>query len=307
MMKATKKVALAIALVGLSVPAAFADWRDDFPTLRIGLLGGENEADRLTRNACFKDLMEARLGISVELFPASDYAGVMQGLLAGQLHMAGMSPNAYAGVELQDPDAVYPAVVSTQADGSLGYHSVMYTRADNGIASLDDMEGRTLVWSDVNSASGYLIPKSEMESMGIDIETYFADTGFGGGHEQSAIAVMNKQYDAGVTWISVQGDHADGYTRGNFRRMVDNGLIDMNDVRIIWTSQLIPNGPTVLRHDLPQELRDIITGVMVRMHIDHTDCYTQYIGGDGGGYAAINEDFYAGIIETRRREIEESR
>lgn len=301
----TTALTVALAITG-ALPAA-ADWRDDLGTLNVGLLGGENEADRLKRTECFAELLEERLGLPVDLYPASDYAGVMQGLLAGQLHMAGMSPNAYAGVELQDPDAVYPAVISTQLDGSLGYYSVMYTRTDSGITSLEEMEGKTLVWSDVNSASGYLIPKSEIESMGIDIDSYFTSTGFGGGHEQSAIAVLNEQYDAGVTWISGQGEHSEGYTRGNFRRMVNNGLIDMNDVQVIWKSSIIPNGPTVLRSDLPQEARDIVTGFMVRMHIDHPECYGQFVGGDGGGYVAVADSFYDGIIETRRREVEGSR
>ncbi len=55
------------------------------PEFRIGLLGGENDADRLRNNACLEDALEERLGVPVELFPAPDYAGVIQGLLAGQL------------------------------------------------------------------------------------------------------------------------------------------------------------------------------------------------------------------------------
>ena len=53
------------------------------------------------------------------------------------------------------------------------------------------------------------------------------------------------------------GDVESGYTRGNLRRMVDNGLLDMADLRIVWESNLIPNGPTVMRNDLPQEAREL--------------------------------------------------
>lgn len=300
-------LALAGALaLGTALPAA-ADWTQGFGTLNIGLLGGENEADRLKRTECFATLMEQHLGVKVALYPAADYAGVMQGLLAGQLHMAGMSPAAYVGVELQDEKAVYPAVISTQEDGTLGYYAVMYSRADSGIKTFEDMKGKSLVWADPNSASGYLIPKAEIEAAGIDINTYFSSTGFGGGHEQAAIAVMNKQYDAGVTWISGQGKKSEGYTRGNFRRMVNNGLINMDDVEIIWTSKIIPNGPTVLREDLPQAAKDQITGFLVRMHIDYPDCYKAYVGGEAGGFVAVRDSVYDDIKETRRREIQGSR
>ena len=255
----TTLAALIMGATALSSTAAIAqDWREDVPVFRIGLLGGENEADRLANNACLQDYFEDRLGVPVELFPAPDYAGVMQGLLAGQLEYAGMRPSAYAGIYLQDPDAVIPLATTMQLDGSLGYYSVMYTRADSGIDSLEDMEGHSLAWADPNSASGYLVPRTSMQNQGIDPKTYFSETGFGGGHEQAVIAVLNGQYDAGVTWTSGVGDINEGYSRGNLRSMVDRDLLDMDEINIIWQSDLIANGPRLIRADLPQELIDMV-------------------------------------------------
>jgi phosphonate transport system substrate-binding protein len=133
---------IAMGATALTSTAAIAqDWREDVPVFRIGLLGGENEADRLREHACQKAYLEERLGVPVELYPASDYAGVMQGLLAGQLEFAGLGSAGYAGIYLQDPDAVEPLYTTMQIDGSLGYYSVMYTLADSGITSLEEMEG----------------------------------------------------------------------------------------------------------------------------------------------------------------------
>ena len=104
----------------LSPPAA-ADWRKHHRHLQYrAVLGGENEADRLRRYDCFADLMSETLGVPVELFPASDYAGVMQGLLAGQLHQAGLGASAYAGIYLQDADAVSPVLTTKNVDDKLG-------------------------------------------------------------------------------------------------------------------------------------------------------------------------------------------
>ena len=85
--------------------------------------------------------------------------------------------------------------------------------------------------------------------MGIDPEPgkYFSRTGFAGGHEQTVVAVLNKQYDAGVTWTSGIGDAAAGYTRGTLRMMVDKKMLDMKDLRIIWKSRPILNGPLTVR------------------------------------------------------------
>jgi phosphonate transport system substrate-binding protein len=305
-MKTTTLAFAAIATLAAAVPAA-ADWRTEGPVLRVGIIGGENEADRLKRLSCLKDKLETRLSIPVELYPATDYAGVMQGLLAGQLEMAGLGPVGYAGIYLQDPEAVEPMVVSSNVDGSLGYYAVIVTRADSGITDLAGLEGKSLAWADPNSSSGYLYPKAGLELAGINIDSYFSRVGFSGGHEQGVIAVLDKQYDAAATWTSGLGEKSEGYTRGNLRRMVDKGMLDMDDLNIVWQSGIIPNGPTVVRKALPQELKDMLAGIYTRMHIDDPECYGNVMGGEGAGYVPVGEAFFAETIELRRREVAASR
>lgn len=298
---------LAAALATSALTAAAQDWRAELPVLRIGLLGGENESDRLRNNECMRNQLSERLGIPVELFPAPDYAGVIQGLVARQLDFAGLGASAYAAVYLQDPEAVDPVFVSAEADGSTGYVAVMYTRADSGITSLEEMRGRSLAYADPNSASGYLIPRFELSRMGINDAEYFSATGFGGGHEQAVVAVLQGQYDAGVTWASGQGDPMQGYTRGNLRRMIDNGLLNMADLRIIWTSPLIPNGPWVVRRDMPTEAREIVVDWMANLHGNDIDCYRNVTAGDGQGQVAVDHAFFEGIVAMRRQMMAASR
>ena len=297
----TTLFALALGATALGATAALAqDWRSDLPEFRVGLLGGENEADRLRNNECFRVALEERLGIPVRLFPAADYAGVMQGLLADQLDFATLGAAGYAGIHMQDPEAVEPIAVGSEADGSTGYVAMMYVRADSDIRSIEDMAGRTLAYADPNSTSGYLVPRFELSRQGITDE-YFARTGFGGGHEQAVIAVLNGQYDAGVTWTSGQGDHAEGYTRGNFRTMVGNGLLDMADLRVIWTSGVIPNGPAVINTAVPDEARRIVEDYLITQHETDPECYVSFANGEGQGWVPVEHAFYEGIIEMRRQ------
>lgn len=307
MIKSITTGAATLAILLTSVAPVAADWRADFGTYNIGLLGGENEADRLRRYDCFANYMSDTLGVPVELYPASDYAGVMQGLLAGQLHQAGMGASGYAGVYLQDPDAVSPLLTTKNVDDSLGYYAVIYVKSDTDMQSLEDLEGMSLAYADPNSTSGYLVPRAELAAAGIDDTTYFGRTGFGGGHEQAVIAVLNGQYDAGVTWTSLMGEQSEGYTRGNLRRMVDNGLLDMNDIRIVWESNLIPNGPTVFRNDLPEEARELAVAGMLDMKESDPACYADTVGGEGNGYAEVDHSFYEGIVSMREAELAGSR
>ncbi len=291
----------ATALTSTAALAQQADWREEVPVFRIGLLGGENEADRLRDHACQEAYLEERLGVDVQLFPASDYAGVLQGLLAGQLEFAGLGSSGYAGIVLQDETAVEPLYTVMQSDGSLGYYSVMYTLADSGIENLADMEGRSLAFADPNSTSGYLVPSYELaEQLGGPLEGYFGTTGFGGGHEQAVVAVLQGQYDAGVTWTSGVGDINQGYSRGNLRSMVDRSMLDMDEINIIWQSNLITNGPRVIRTDLPQDLKDLVMGAMMQLQVQDRACFDAINDGESMGYWPISHEFYLPIINMRR-------
>lgn len=299
--------AAAIAVSALATPALANDWKTELPAFRVGLLGGENEADRLRKNDCMVEQLGEKLGVKVELYPASDYAGVMQGLLAGQLDAASLGASGYAGIYLQDPEAVEPIFVALENDGSDGYYAMMYARSDAGIENIEDMKGKSLAFADPNSTSGYLVPKAELEMQGIDLEEYFSTTGFGGGHEQAVIAVLNGQYDAGVTWTSGVGEVKDGYSRGALNSMVGKGLLDMDDLRIIWTSNLIPNGPWVVRKALPAEPKQIAIDWMEALHDTDYECYVNVSQGEGTGFKRVEHSFFNNIVEMRKRELEGSR
>ena len=68
-------------------PEVDKKWKSEINILRIGLLGGENEADRIKNYECWRLYLEDNLKIPVKFFPASDYAGVIHGLLGGFLIM----------------------------------------------------------------------------------------------------------------------------------------------------------------------------------------------------------------------------
>src|ERR1700722_4414418 len=91
---------LALASVLSPSLALGQDWKSQVKEFRIGLLGGENTQDRLKRYDAFQKLLQEKLGIAVKVFPSADYAGVMQGLAAGQLEATEFSPSAFAGTWL---------------------------------------------------------------------------------------------------------------------------------------------------------------------------------------------------------------
>jgi phosphonate transport system substrate-binding protein len=310
-MNRLKTLTLAASVAMLGATAATGAAAQEEPDLgidvfRVGILGGENEQDRLRKYQCMEERFENLLGVDTKLFPSSDYAGTLEGLLGGNLDYAFLGSSGYAGIHLEDPDAVEPVLSRIQLNGAKGYHSIMLSRAGSGIDSVEDAEGKVLGYADPNSTSGYLIPVTAFDEMGIDPEQHFAKTVFSGGHEQNVLALLNGDVDVAVTWTSGVGEWENGFTSGNLRKMVDKGMLDMAEVEQVWMSDLIPNGPAVLRETLPQQVKVAVKGSLMTMPYDDRECFYQTFGGEYKGFFEVSHDFYQGIVNARRKEIEQA-
>jgi phosphonate transport system substrate-binding protein len=295
-----------LALVATTAMTGTAFAQDALTQFNIGVLGGENAQDRMTANQCLADYASEALGVPVNIFTPADYNGVIQGLLGGTLDMAWLGASSYAAIYLHDPEAVEPVLVKTNLDGSSTYYSIGFARNDSGVASLDDMAGKRFVFGDPNSTSGYLIPSVEIpEATGASMEDgdYFGEVVFTGGHEQTIVAVANGDVDAGVTWADGQGDWEDGYNSGALRKASDSGIVDMNEIREIWRSKPIPEGPVVLRTSLPEDVKATMTDLVANLIETDQDCAYGVAAGETAGFTPIGHDAYETIIEVRKREI----
>ena len=299
-----KTFALALAATTAVSTGALAEEITEF---RIGILGGENAQDRMNSNQCLADYTSEVLGVETKLFAPADYNGVIQGLLGGTIDMAWLGASAYAATYLQDPEAVEAVLVKVNVDGSIGYHSIGFARKDSGIESLDAMEGKVFGFGDPNSTSGYLIPSIEIPQYkdGITMESgdYFGEVKFTGGHEQTIVAVNNGDIDGGVTWADGQGNWEDGYNSGALRKAVDAGLVDMNDLVQIWKSNVIPEGPIVLRKALPADVKEKMVALVDGLHERDADCAYGVAAGDKLGLQPVTQDTYISIVEARKAKV----
>ncbi|MBP0496219.1 phosphate/phosphite/phosphonate ABC transporter substrate-binding protein [Pararoseomonas indoligenes] len=282
-------------------------WADAIGTLRIGISGGENEADRLARNEPYQALLEETFRLPVRLYPAPDFAGVGQAFAAGHIEMAQMGAANFAGTWIDTKGAIEPLVAAEADDGTLGYVAVMVARADSGIADIAGMRGKSLAWADPASTSGYFAPRAALRAAGIDPTTYFSRTGFAGGHEQAVVAVLHRQYDAGCTWASGAGDFATGYSRGALKVMVDKGMLDMRDLRVIWRSDPIPAGPIACRTNLPDAFKEDMRAFFLAMPKTHPKVYEGIERGGGTGFRTVTMDDYALVLKLREEEAAERR
>ncbi|MEW6018288.1 MAG: phosphate/phosphite/phosphonate ABC transporter substrate-binding protein [Pseudomonadota bacterium] len=278
------------------------DWRESMREVRMAVRGSEDDPMITRRLTAYKAYLAEAVGLPVKLYESSDYNGTIQALSSGQVDMATMAGGSYANVDAQIGELAAPILTIRQAEGDTGYYSALLVKADSPYRTLQDLRGRTLGYTDFNSTSGYLFPRSVMRDQGIDPDTYFGRSSFAGGHTQAVMALENGQFDATIIQAG-GGDPENGFTTGAHYTMARRGLVDLEDFRIIWTAGPIPNTAVVVRTDRPQAFIDIVRGATAALPYDDPQTFSDLGQPDGAAYTAVDRTHYAKIIELRAEDI----
>ena len=292
-------LSIAAALAATTAAGQDADWKQDYQTLRVGILSGENESDRIERHEGMRDYLADALGVDVEIFTAGNYDGVIQALAADQIEIARLGSSSYAAAYTATDGGVVPFLSVEKADGNTGYRSIVVTRCDGGIGSLADAEGKVHAFADPDSTSGYAVPYYNMvEVEGIEPSTYFAATPFSGSHEAGVQGVANGTFDTASTY---QNNDVDGV----YQRMVDKGMLDDGVICAIWESPEITVGPWTARSNLPEGMIEDIEAVLMALPEADPEAFREHTSFDPEdanpdvGFVPVDHDRYQWIVDMR--------
>lgn len=197
-------------------------------------------------------------------------------------------------------------------DGSQGYHSVVIVKADSPYKKLEDLKGKSFGMADPDSTSGFLMPNQAFKkafggSVDDKYNNTFSSVTFSGGHEQDILGVLNGQFDGAVTWTSLIGDRESGYTSGAFGRLIRMDHPDlMKQIRIIWQSPLIPNGPILVSNNLPADFKAKVVATIKKLDKEDHGCFVKAVGGAQHIGPATVAD-YQNIIDMKRDLMKGSR
>ena len=239
--------------------SASAQWQKKYPVVKYGVIPVETQTSTTKTMDGFLKHAEKTTGVKWELYQATDYSGVMNALIAGQINLAWLSGFSYCQTYSDSKGGVEPLVAAAAIDGSMGYNAVIVVRSDSPYQTIDDLKGKIVARTDPLSGSGYLIPTAAFRNMGKPVDEYFKSP-LSGGHVQSVLGVLKGTYDAAFTWTS----KGDGF--GNIRQMMNQGLLKREDIRIIWTSDPLPSPPVVIRKDVPADMRADMLKLFTGLH-----------------------------------------
>ena len=233
------------ALVALSAVQA-----QELKEINFGIISTESSQNLKSDWQPLINDMSKKTGYKVNAFFAPDYAGIIEGMRFGKVHLAWYGNKSAMEAVDRAGGEVFAQMVN--ADGTQGYYSHLIVHKDSPYKTLDDVlkNSKNLSFGngDPNSTSGFLVPSYYVFAQNkIDAKTAFK-VSRGANHETNALAVANKQVDVATN------------NSENLDKIKDRLPEKFNDIRIVWTSPLIPLDPLVIRKDLPeaskQKLKD---------------------------------------------------
>ena len=288
----------ACLFVRVVAPASAEGWHDQIKVLRVGFLATASAGADLTRLEPFRAYLAARIGLPVELVPATTDAALIDAETSGGVQYAISSSLSYVTATAMC-DCVEPLPAPTAADGSRGYYSVLVVRADSPIRDLASAAGARLAMSAADSVAGRLVPLKAFAAAGVDPATHFSALFEAPGPRAAVAALFDGRADAAIAWSSLAGDAPAGYSFGVLTRLVAEGVLSMDQVRVVWQSRLIPFGPHVVRKDLPADLKTLLAGALMAMAAEAPDVLDDVdsSASGGGGFVAVTPADYAPLAE----------
>lgn len=200
--------------------------------IRMGFVPQQCAIKMAKRWQSLADYLSKEMNLPVDIIIKSNYHDVINSLARYEMDIALTS--SYVYIETQKKLGIIP-LVKRVIDGTPGYKSIIVTRADNNIKSVEELRGKSFAFIDKDSATGYILPLMMLRKKGFDRpESFFSEIKFVGNHESAFLAVYNRGVH-GTAISTAKCDPRDAR---------------MKELKVLWESEPIIMGPFIARKDL---------------------------------------------------------
>lgn len=195
-------------------------------------------------------LLSESTGYTVTSNVGTDFSSVREAMCAGQAQIGWLNTFNYV---LANEQCGVDAALATSRFGATTYAGQIIVRADSGIETLEDLNGKVMCWVDPASTSGYIIPRIMLAANGVDPDTAFSQTIEAGSHNNVVTQVYNGDCDAGATFSDA-------------RTGIEEEFPDVLDVvSVLATTSDIPNDSVSFISDFPEEMRTEIVNALLEI------------------------------------------
>jgi phosphonate transport system substrate-binding protein len=208
--------------------------------IRITGIPDENPTELQRKYQPMVDFLEKSLGAKVTYVPVTDYGAAVAALVAGRIDFAWLG--GFTHVQARTQAKVVPL---TMRDIDREFKSVFVASTASGITRVGEVKGKSFAFGSKSSTSGHLMPRHFLTTeFSIDAAKDFAGSPvFSGAHDATAKIVESGKVDAGALNKQV------------WDRMVKEGKVDTEKVKVIWTTPGYVDYVWTARTEIDEALR----------------------------------------------------
>ncbi|MDN4608148.1 substrate-binding domain-containing protein [Sporosarcina highlanderae] len=189
------------------------------------------------------------------LIQRKSYSEINNLMIKGAADIAFFPTGAY--ITNRDFEGI-EAIAMQERMGLPYYYGYIVVHSESAIDSLIDLKGKNVAFTDPTSYSGYLFFEKHLENIGETPENFLGRYNFTYNHENTLNAVVERIVDGAAV-------NSFAFERAKLQKPE---LV--NRLKIITRSEPIGTGPIVVRKNLPDEEKKIITDSFMSMHeIEH--------------------------------------
>ncbi|RMG03391.1 MAG: phosphate/phosphite/phosphonate ABC transporter substrate-binding protein [Nitrospirae bacterium] len=244
--------------------------------LRFGVVPLQSPAEMFRKFIPLVEYLGRKTGKKIELKVGVDFQGAVKDIGEGITQLCFLTPSTYV---IAHKNYGVRVLVKGLNRGKPYHHSVIITRADSNINSLEDLKGKSFCFGDPESTSSHIVPRYMLLNAGIDLSDLLFYN-YLGHHDDVAEAVLSGEYDAGA----VMELTAEKYK--------DRGL------KFIKFSEEIPEFNVCATKEMPEDEAEEIKKALIEL----TDKTTEGLS----ILRAINEH-YTGFVEAEDEDYEKIR
>ncbi len=263
-------------------------------TLQVQLIPSRDAAYLDAQRLPLRNLLEAQLGMPVNVTVATDYNALIEGMASEQIHVGLLATTAY--VLAADEGHAEAILKSLRYDVDdlgrqlrdrplvAGYKSQLVAHADSGISAIEDLRGRKIAIASFTSTSGFVWPANLLADNGLDPERDVEWINVGG-HDNAITAVYNREADAAFTFKDA---------RSLFENESFHGDL-MQKVVLVSDTTDIPNDTISVIPRLDPELKERVRQAFMALADDPAGLEIIQRIYNHEGYAPASDGDYDGV------------
>jgi phosphate/phosphite/phosphonate ABC transporter binding protein len=227
------------------------------------------------------DYLTKKTGKKFELKIAMNLAEAVKDITDGISQICYLTPSTYIKAHKGGGVRV---IAKALRDGKPFHHSVIITRPDSGILSVEDLKGKSFAFGDKDSTSSHIVPRHMLKAAGIELMDLL-NYDYLKRQDAVAEAVLNGEFDAG------------GVMESTALKYKEEGLT------LVKYSEEIPEFNICVNRLIPEEeIKTILDAILA---LDDSDIegstILKSIDGNYSGFSRADDSDYNGIRDMMNR------